>query len=534
MYKKAQYISYRETGSFTKIILDYIDQAEQLRPFFLHSPDVEGFKKAIAQRKEYPTNRKVLCDELKHQYSTVDTPDQLKRNIELLASPGTFTICTAHQPNIFTGHLYFIYKIIHVIKLADTLGRELPGNNFVPVFYMGTEDADIEELGHVYIGDKKYEWKTKQTGAVGRMKVDATLISLIDEMSGQLTIYPFGTELIALLRKCFIKDIPLQLATFRLVNELFGNAGLVVLLPDNGKYKKAMSPIFTDDLLKRIPSEIVGETAERLSEHYKVQAHPRDINLFYLKDDIRSRIIQQKNIFKVQDTSITFSEQEIVQELENYPERFSPNVILRGLLQEMILPNLAFVGGGGELAYWLELKDLFTHYHIPFPVLVLRDSFLLVNKKMQLLISNLHLDTRDIFKPESELVKDLVKQNSSHQLTLRDQKQKATELYQSAKYAVKEIDQTLEQHVDALQVKTLKTIDTLEKKMLKAETRKFEIQQRQIRKMKENLFPMGELQERVENFMPYYAQWEQNFLKMIYNNSLSLEQQFCVLEEGDE
>lgn len=534
MYKKAQYISYRETESFTKIILDYIDHAEQLWPFFLHSPDVEGFKKAIELRKKYPTDRKVLCEELKALYSTVSTSDQLNRNIELLASSNTFTICTAHQPNIFTGHLYFIYKIIHVIKLADMLSRELPGNNFIPVFYMGTEDADLEELGHVYIEGRKYEWKTKQTGAVGRMRIDAALISLIDEMAGQLTVYPFGTELIALLRKCFVIDIPLQDATFRLINELFGDSGLVVLLPDNAKYKKAMTPIFKDDLLRRIPSEIVGETAERLSMHYKVQAHPRDINLFYLKDNIRNRIIQHTDIFKVHDTSVSFSEQGILAELENYPERFSPNVILRGLFQEMILPNLAFVGGGGELAYWLELKDLFKHYQIPFPVLVLRNSFMLVDKKDQILLSNLHIETKDIFKPESVLVKDIVKQNSSHQLTLRDQKQKANELYQSAKYAVKEIDQTLEQHVDALQVRTLKTIDTLEKKMLKAETRKFEIQQRQVRKVKENLFPGGALQERVENFMPYYAQWGKNFLTMIYNNSLTLEQQFCVLSEGDE
>jgi bacillithiol biosynthesis cysteine-adding enzyme BshC len=534
MYKKAQYISYRETGSFTKIILDYIDQAEKLRPFFLHTPDIEGFKKAIELRKKYPTDRKVLCEELKVLYSTVSTSAPVNRNIELLASSNTFTICTAHQPNIFTGHLYFIYKIIHVIKLADTLSRELPGNNFVPVFYMGTEDADLEELGHVYIDGTKYEWKTTQTGAVGRMQIDGALLSLIEEMAGQLTIYPFGTELIALLKKCFVKDIPLQDATFRLINELFGDSGLVVLLPDNGQYKNAMTPIFTDDLLRRIPSEIVGKTAERLALHYKVQAHPRDINLFYLKDNIRNRIIQQKNIFKVHDTSISFSEQEMLQELENYPERFSPNVILRGLFQEMILPNLAFVGGGGELAYWLELKDLFVHYQIPFPVLVLRNSFMLVNKKIQVLLGNLHMGTRDIFKPESELVKDLVKHNSSHELTLRDQKQKANELYQSAKYAVKEIDQTLEQHVDALQVKTLKTIETLEKKMLKAETRKFEIQQRQIMKVKENLFPGGALQERVENFMPNYAQSGKNFLEMIYNNSLSLEQQFCVLTEADE
>jgi bacillithiol biosynthesis cysteine-adding enzyme BshC len=531
MFKAAQHLSYRETGSFSKIITDYLDQPEQLQPFFLHTPDITGFKNAIAERKKFPTNRKLLHEVLNDQYAASVLSPLLKNNIDLLKLPETFTICTAHQPNIFTGHLYFIYKIIHTIKLADTLSRELPGNNFVPVFYMGSEDADLEELGHVYINGQKYEWKTNQGGAVGRMKVDDGLIGLIDEMSGQLSITPFGNELVTLLKKYFIKNILLQEATLNLVNDLFGERGLVVLLPDDGRLKKEMSSIFIDDLLRRIPSAIVNETANHLSAHYKVQAHPREINLFYLKDGIRNRIVQHKDIFKVQDTSITFSEESLLGELQEHPERFSPNVILRGLYQEMILPNISFVGGGGELAYWFELKDLFANYAIPFPVLVLRNSFLLVDKKTLVLIENLHLSISDVFKSEAELVKEQVKKNSSHQLSLNDQKQKATELYQSAKYLVTEIDNTLQQHVEALEVKTLKTIDNLEKKMLRAEAKKFEVQQRQVHRLKENLFPMGQLQERVENFMPYYGKYGRDFLKLIYDNSLSLEQQFCILKE---
>ena len=224
-----QQISYRETGNFTRIILDYIDQVKELRPFFLHSPDIEGFKHAIEKRRNFKTDREALMHVLTEQYHQIKTHDRVKNNLDLLAQPETFTICTAHQPNIFTGHLYFIYKIIHVIKLADTLNREFTGNHFIPVFYMGSEDADLEELGHVYIADKKYEWKTSQTGAVGRMKVDDALLNLVDEMSGQLSIYPYGDELIALLKSCYTKDIPLQEATFNLINNLFGELGLIVL-----------------------------------------------------------------------------------------------------------------------------------------------------------------------------------------------------------------------------------------------------------------------------------------------------------------
>ena len=531
MYKIAEHTSYRETGNFSKLILDYLDQAEELRPYFSHTPDMEGFRAAIEERKNFNTDRGALVKVLTQQYAAVDTSDRVKKNIELLASNNTFTICTAHQPNIFTGHLYFIYKIVHVIKLADKLNRELPSNSFVPVFYMGTEDADLEELGHIYIDGKKYEWDTKQTGAVGRMIIDDGLIRIIDDISGQLIIHPFGADLISALKKYFSKGSTLQDATFKLVDHLFKEYGLIVLLPDNDILKRSMISIFRDDILNRIPSEIVDASAEKLSINYKVQANPRDINLFYLKDGIRNRIVLQKNIYRVHETAITFTADELLTELNDHPQRFSPNVILRGLYQETILPNLSFVGGGGELSYWLELKDLFGHYHVPFPVLVLRNSFMLINKKVSHQIKNLDLSINDIFKSESTLLKDLVHQHSSNNLQLNNERQRVAELYNSARSAVKEIDVTLQQHVQALEVRTIRNIDTLEKKMIKAETKKFQVQQGQIHKLKEALFPMGQLQERVENFMPYYARYGNDFIRAIYDNSLGLEQQFTVLEE---
>ncbi len=528
---KADFLSYQQTGYFSKIVTDYLSQNSLLQSFYQHPFNLEGIKSSIAERKKFNTNRQLLAAQLQLQYLSIEAPERVKQNITALADENTFTICTAHQPNIFTGHLYFIYKIIHAIKLADTLSRDLPEYKFVPVFYVGSEDADIKELGEVTINGEKYEWHTNQTGAVGRMKVDDELIDILKKISGQLSVEPFGNDIIALVEECYAKGKTIQDACFRLVNKLFAHHGLLVLLPDNAELKKLMLSIFEDDIFLNTPSQIVKKTSEELSKHYKVQAHPREINVFYLKDNIRNRIVEQNGFYSIIDTDIRFTKDEIKKELIQHPERFSPNVILRALYQETILPNIIFVGGGGELAYWLELKDLFQHYKVPYPVLLLRNSFLIIDEKMNLLIKKLELSSTNIFKAEDELLKNIVTKNSTHQLSLERQKQQITSIYKEIKVSATEVDVTLNNHVDALQARILNSLESLEKKILRAEKQKFDSQQRQIKNIKSNLFAGNSLQERVENFMPFYARWGKEFLEILYDNSLSLEQQFCIIEE---
>jgi bacillithiol biosynthesis cysteine-adding enzyme BshC len=528
---QSSYISYSETGKFTKIVLDYINQSDGLKDFYEHAVNIEGIKAAIAQRKKFNTNRNLLVEQLHSQYKNINDCDSVKANINALLQENTFTICTAHQPNIFTGHLYFIYKILHTIKLADDLKKQLPEYNFVPVFFMGSEDADLEELNHVVVDGKKHVWHTKQKGAIGRMKVDDDLLKLIDEIAGRLSVEKYGKDIIDLLKKSFQKNSTIEQATFLFVHQLFKSYGLVVFLPDNAELKKAMLPVFEEDIFKNTSSEIVSKTSERLSVKYKVQAHPREINLFYFKDDIRNRIVQSKDQFIVHGTDIVFSKDALKEELKNHPERFSPNVILRGLYQEIILPNLAFIGGGGELSYWLELKDLFAYYKVPFPVLILRNSFMIVDKKYQKLLEKLNLISPDLFKGENVLLNEIVARQTKQRLTLDAETVQMQQAYTSIKNTVHKIDSTLEQHVEALQTKNLRQLSMLEKKMLRAEKRKFEDQKNQLAKIFFVLFPQENLQERTENFMLDYAKYGSKFFEMLYDNSLSLEQEFCVIEE---
>ncbi|HVF82376.1 MAG TPA: bacillithiol biosynthesis BshC, partial [Flavisolibacter sp.] len=310
----AQSIPYNQTYSFSKIITAYLDGEVNLRNFFSQSPNLEGIKAKIEERKTVATDRSVLVDVLKQQYTGIQTTDAVLQNMDSLLSQDTFTICTAHQPNLFTGPLYFVYKILHVIKMAARLKQELPGYNFVPVYYMGSEDADFAELNHTYVDGKKIEWKKEQRGAVGRMVVDKTLVHLIDELEGQLIGEEHGKEVLDLLRKSYCNGKTIQTATFELLNEIYGEYGLVVLIPDHRAFKQQMKKIFEDDLFHNKPSGIVQQTSESLSQDYNVQAHPREINLFYLRDDIRERIEKKSDRFNVLNTGLSFTEAELKKE----------------------------------------------------------------------------------------------------------------------------------------------------------------------------------------------------------------------------
>jgi bacillithiol biosynthesis cysteine-adding enzyme BshC len=529
METNCEYIPYEQTGFFSKIILDYLQGDEKLQPFYKYSVSVDGIKASINARKDYNTPRSLLVRELQKQYQGIELTASQKDNLQNLLQQNTFTICTAHQPNIFTGHLYFIYKVLQVIKLADHLKHLLPENNFVPVYYMGSEDADLDELGHINLNGEKLEWKTKQTGAVGRMKVDKALIKLIDRMAGELEVLQHGKEVIQLLRTAYKEGTTIQQATLVLVNELFKEFGLLILIPDNAELKRAFNNIVKKELLEQFSHGLVEQTGEQLSKHYKVQASGRELNLFYLIDDKRERIEIEGLRFKVEGLRLFWSKEEMLTEVDAHPERFSANVILRGVFQEMILPNIAFIGGGGEVAYWLELKKVFEECEVPYPILIIRNSFLLIDEAQKERATKLSFSTTDFFKPAEALTNALVKRESNQHLELKDEKLQLGSFYTHLQQLTNSIDPSLSEHAKALQAKALDKIIALEKKMLKAEKRKFQAQQRQINKLKHELFPDNNLQERVDNFSLYYARYGQEWLKVIYNSSLTLEQQFALL-----
>lgn len=528
MNSSASVLPYEQTGAFSGLVIDYLNAAPSLQSMYHSAPTVEGLKEAVNQRKAHPVNRPLLQEVFKDLYRAQASPKQ-QENILSLLDENTFTICTAHQPNIFSGYLYFVYKILHVIRIAETMKTAMPDLHFVPVYYIGSEDNDLEELGQVKVDGVKMVWQTKQEGAVGRMKVDTALLQLISQLEGQLGVHPQGVQLISMLRDAYQEGTSIAKATQKLVDHLFADYGLLVLDADDARLKSVMKPVFANDLVQHDAHQLVTQVGEALQQQYKVQVNPREINLFYLIDGLRERIIENNGIYTTESGAIKMTREEILQLLDEHPECFSPNVVLRALYQESILPDIAFVGGGSEIAYWLELKPMFDHFKVPLPALVLRNSFIVVRAEDEEKLKTFGLGITDLFAGEFALIDKYVKTHSTRVLDTEQERAAAANMFEGLKTKAAAVDQTLVQHVEALQARLDKQLTSAGKKILRAEKRKFETEKNQLIKLRNKIFPNGNLQERVDNFMPYYAIYGPEFIDMLYKHSLALDQQFTII-----
>lgn len=524
----AHKISYHSIGILSKLVTDYLMDAAAIRPFYQHPPTLEGVQKTIQQRQQFPINRDLLVERLTEHYQKIQLRPEVKANIEALRSPNTFTVCTAHQPNLWTGPMYFIFKILHAVKLAAFLNEQLPDYRFVPVYYMGSEDADLEELGHATIDGKKYEWQTKQQGAVGRMKVDKSLMILMEELSGQLGVLPHGNEALQLVKSCYKEGRSIADATFHLVDALMGEHGVVVLNADDAALKKVFLPIAHQDIDTQFSHQALTETISRFPSEYKVQASGRSVNLFYLTDEQRIRIDEVEGGWKVEEK--VFTSEELKAELNAHPECCSPNVVLRPLLQEHLLPNVAFIGGGGELAYWMELKKIFEVGGVSYPVLVLRNSYLLMKESDKRFVEELGLEWKDLFGKKEELLKDWVREQEGEGVLLNDEIKQVRELYKAIKIKSGKLDRTLEAHVEALEAHAVKKLEALEKKLMAAGKRKHSEAVGKLERIKMTYFPGGVgLQERTENIFGFYGRYGKEILHTIYENAGALEQEFTLI-----
>jgi bacillithiol biosynthesis cysteine-adding enzyme BshC len=239
---------------------------------------------------------------------------------------------------------------------------------------------------------------------------------------------------------------------------------------------------------------------------YSGQAHAREINLFYLSAGRRDRIVREEGRYRVLDTDLSFTEDELRNELREHPERFSPNVVMRPLFQELIFPNLAYIGGGGELAYWLERKEQFAAFGLNFPMLIRRNSVLWIDGGSQKKLDKLELDYRELFRETDLIIRDYVARQSENELSLADELTALEELFQSIATKAKEIDPTLEKAVLGEHARQAKAVENLEGRLRRTEKQRFDTALNQIRGLRDRLFPDGGLQERTDNFLNIYLQ----------------------------
>lgn len=522
-------ISYQNSGYFSKLIHDYLDQKTELQALYNHFPTLENFEKQIIEKQTNfnNDNRIPLVGTLKKQYQNIDISDSTKQNIELLALQNTFTITTGHQLNLFSGPLYFLYKIISTINLTTELKSQYPTYNFVPIYWMATEDHDFEEINYFNFKGKKFRWNKESTGPVGRFSTEG-LAEFLEIYAAELGSSTNANYIKILFEEAYLKYENLADATRFLANRLFADYGLVILDADNTDLKRTFIPYIKEELEKQTSFQAVQKTIEELKD-YTVQVNPREINLFYIEDNLRERIIFENDKYFVNNTKTSFSKEEILKLLESNPEKFSPNVIMRPLYQEVILPNLCYIGGGGEIAYWLELKSFFDAVNITFPILLVRNSVLLTTEKQAKKADNLGLSWADLFTKQEDLVNTITHKLSAFPIDLTPQKEILHKQFEYLYELAQQTDKSFSGAVKAQEVKQKKGLENLEKRLLKAQKRKLDDQLQRITDLQFELFPNKSLQERLANFSEFYLEKGEQLIPLLIQKLKPLETNFNII-----
>ncbi len=523
-------IDFDSTNQFSKIFIDYVNNENALRPFYSYIPTIDSFNNVIEDKKKETINRKLLVEILKNQYENSQIKIE-QSTINNLLNENTFTVCTGHQLCLFTGPLYFIYKIITTINLAEELKKKYTEYNFVPVYWMASEDHDFEEISSINLFGKKIKWNNEEAkGAVGKLNTHS-VHPLIDELKQILGESENSKKLIQLFSDAYLNHSNLANATRYFTHQLFGTYGLLVIDADDTQLKNSFSSIIKDDIFNNTNHKLVDATINQLKQiGYDSQVNPREINCFYLKDNVRERIENDGNIFQVLNTDIRFTKEELITEIDLHSDRFSPNVVLRPLYQQFILPNLAYVGGPGELAYWLEYKTMFEHHKINFPVLIPRNFALLTDEKTNQQIEKLGFTINDFFRNSETLIKEFVTENASEEISLKPEETKLILTFNEIVDKAIKFDATLKSSVEAEKQKALNSLKNIESKLLKAEKQKQETSINQIKKIKAKFFPEDILQERYDNFAPFYLKSGEQFVGILKQQFNPFDFKFLIIE----
>lgn len=509
----------------------YQNNHPALRPFYKYDFEYASFSQIIEDRKQFPVNRTLLVQELQKNYGSVEHSTAVAQNIEKLAEENCFTVITAHQPSLFTGPLYYVIKIASAINLAKKLNASFPDNHIVPVFIIGAEDHDFAEINHTYIFNKKINWEREASGSVGRLNNDG-LDEAIDQLKDILGSSENSESLKSKIDFAYKHANNYGEFSFLLTHQLFDKYGLVIANFDNKAYKKEFASIIKREVNEEFSKAHILASQEKLIEAgFSDQAYARDINFFYLTDNTRSRIEFENDRFLILNTDLSFSLEEINREIDEYPERFSPNVIMRPLYQETIMPNLAYIGGGGELAYWVERKTQFEDAGVFYPMLIRRNSVLWISSRNKKQLKTLDLSVEDLTRNTDQLIKDYALGITEHNIDFTDAYNKINEAYAQINEIAVPIDGSLGQKLQAMKAGQINGLDKLQARLVKSIKQNQEVTLNKVKKIQEALFPGGSLQERKTNFMEIYLQQGDGMLDFLIETCNPFEKRFLIISE---
>lgn len=511
-------IAFEMAGVGNTCFHNYVNDNKNLQHFYKYRPNLEGFAQAIQDRSQKKVDRKTLQAALINQYKGFEMHAALQQNINDLENENTFTIVTGHQLNILGGPLYFYYKIISAIQLCEQLSAQFPDKKFVPVYWMNSDDHDFPEINHFQFLGKTFAWNTAQStkGPTGLLKTD-DFKQVFDDIEATFSNLGMYEEVLAVYKKAYLEHATLSDATRYFVNHYFGKYGLVCLDQNDADLKRLFQPIAMRDMEEENSFLLTEKTIlEMEAVGYEKQVNPRNINFFYTENGERSRIVKEGNVFKVLNTKIAWNAEQMAAEWNENPTKFSTNVVTRPLYQETVLPNLAYIGGPAEVHYWLQYRSEFEYYNVFFPMLIMRDSFLLLKQKTMDKIEKLGMQLEDFFASEDQIIKQYILDKASGEVLLTEQESVLKSFYEEIAIISENIDKTLVASVQAEMQKALNGLKNIEAKFIKAKKNQEEQSTKAISDIRNAIFPNGNLQERSESMLTFTSEpnaWIAELLK---------------------
>ena len=487
------------------------------------------YSKALSEsRKSKQLN---LSSIINSQYSSLtNISSKTLRNIELLDKEKTIAIVTGQQLGIFGGPLYTIYKIVTSLRLVNQFSERYDEYKFVPVFWLEGDDHDFNEVRSLNLFDNEnkvinvgYKEEISDDDAkqsISNIKFEEELNEFYSRYEGSLRDTDFKNELVTKLKECYQVGKTFKQSFKELLFWLFDEYGLIIFDPQDPQVKSLLKPIFKKEINDfSAHTQKLILTSAKLEELYHAQVKVKPVNLFYHTDDGRYSVEPVEDIFKLRRKRKQFTKEEILDEIENSPERFSPNVLLRPICQDYLFPTGFYIAGPSEISYFAQITPLYDFYDIVAPIIYPRSSATILEKNVGAALDKYDLTMNDIFLGLDELKENVIAGLSENNIdkAFEDALKEIEFTFDRLKENLFAVDKTLVDASLRYREKIISSLGELKSKASKAQESRHETTIRQLTRLSNLLYPLGNLQEREINFTYFYNKYGKEFIKKIYD-----------------
>lgn len=512
-----------------RISTDFVNRNGKAIEFYpLHFRDENSWQSIIGKIKERNTDYSQLSKILKRQNIDLGAGQQTLDNIDKLSSGNAFAIVTGQQSTIFTGPLYTIYKALTAIKLSTYLSEKYQAE-FIPIFWTESNDHDFEEANHIYLLDQnndsiKLEYKPSQyipDSSIKDISIDNGFCELINSLDGYFHNTDFKKDIFEIINKSYQPSKNLSYGFGKMMTSLIGKYGAVMLDPSDPEIKSLMSPIFQKEIESPLKSvEIInsaGNELESFGYESQIEKSNDSTCLFIEENGSRRKLFFRNDRFEIDGTNTSISKNELLDTLQIAPYRFSPNVALRPITQDYILPTVAYVAGPGEISYFAQLANLYAHFAINMPVIYPRASFTIVEGKIQRVIEKNELELSDLSEHYESLFSRISKEKASDKLEnlIEPSRVDVEMILKNLSSKLSEIDPNLGNISESIRKKIDQQINSLKEKAYQTQRSHDDTMRNQIKRACMNIYPDGKPQERTFNIVQYLVLYGMGFIDEI-------------------